>query len=298
MLLNTRFPLLYMARQIKWEVLFVLLIGFLANNIIYLLRNILPPMPLTIPVFIGTAISVIISFNLNQSYERWWEARKIWGSIVNDSRTLVLQLQSFAIAGNDEEIKKITLRQIAWCFSLGQTLRGTNPLTNLKKYISENELEYVSTHDNKPLALLQLHARQIAALYQRHQINDFQLVQLNTTTTNLTNSMGMAERIKTTVFPVTYKFFLHLIIYFFVIIMSIGLYSIKVYFSVPLLVLISSSFFFLEKTATQLQDPFSNKPTDTPVTAIAITIETNLKQLIGDTAFIPEPAKAKQFYIS
>ena len=81
-------------------------------------------MPIAIPTFLGTAISVILSFKLSQSYDRWWEARKIWGSIFNESRNLILQLQSFVTAGNEEEIKKITCCQIAWAFSLGQTLRS------------------------------------------------------------------------------------------------------------------------------------------------------------------------------
>ncbi|WP_316809380.1 bestrophin family ion channel [Pedobacter agri] len=72
-------------------------------------------MPLGIPAFLGTAISVILSFKLNQSYDRWWEARKIWGSIVGDSRTFVLQLQSFLYTGNDDAILTLCFRYIAWC---------------------------------------------------------------------------------------------------------------------------------------------------------------------------------------
>ena len=98
--------------------------------------SIIPELPISIPAFLGTAISVILSFKLNQSYDRWWEARKIWGGIVNDSRTFVIQLQMFLSKGNESSIKKIAYRQVAWCYCLGQSLRGLDPLGNLEKFLS------------------------------------------------------------------------------------------------------------------------------------------------------------------
>lgn len=64
-------------------------------------------MPLGIPAFLGTAISVLLSFKMSQSYGRWWEARKVWGGIVNDSRSLVIQLQSYLGANHVKEIEEI-----------------------------------------------------------------------------------------------------------------------------------------------------------------------------------------------
>ena len=107
--------------------------------------------------------------------------------------------------------------------------------------------------------------------------------------------MGMAERIKSTVFPVTYRVFLHLMIYLFVITLSISLGVINPVYEIPLLVIISSGFFVLEKTATLLQDPFENKPTDTAMTTIATNIEINIKQLLKESE-IPKPLKPYRFY--
>ena len=105
-------------------------------------------------------------------------------------------------------------------------------------------------------------------------------IQINNTLVNFSNAMGMAERIKNTVFPATYRLFLRLFIYIFVVTLSISLADTQGYFEIPLLLVISCSFFLLEKTSALLQDPFSNKPTDTAMTAIATTIEINIKQLI------------------
>jgi putative membrane protein len=254
-------------------------------------------MPLTIPAFIGTAISILLSFQLNQSYERWWEARRLWGSIVNNSRSLILQLQTLIDKGNEPLIKKIAYRQIAWCYALGQSLRGQNATDNLESFLSADELNVTKLHTNKPLALLQYHALDISKLKEDNQLDRLSQIQIDDTLVRLCDAMGGSERIKSTVFPVTYRIFLHLIIYLFVITLSISLKDVNLYFELPLLIVISAAFFLLEKTATYMQDPFNNQPTDTPVTAIARNIEINIRQLLGETQ-VPEPQKPSNFYLS
>ena len=296
MLLNKRIPFYYIFNKIKLEVFYTLIIGFLVFYFTHKFKTVIPEMPIAIPAFLGTAISVILSFKLNQSYDRWWEARKIWGSIVNESRSFILQLQSFVPQENAPEIKKMAFRHIAWCYSLGQTLRGQDPAANLNNHLSEDDLVKINKHNNKPLAILQLNTLHIAELKNNGLIDIFSQVHINNTLVNFSNAMGMAERIKSTVFPVTYRYFLHLIIYLFVITLSISLRDIESHFEIPLLLVISSAFFLLEKTATHLQDPFNNKPTDTAMTAIARTIEINIKQLLHETD-IPEAHQPNNFYL-
>jgi len=295
-MLITNLPsLLYILNKTKLEFLYSLVIALLISLLSYKFSKYIPEIPISIPTFLGTAISVLLSFKLSQSYDRWWEARKIWGSIVNESRNLTLQLQSLLAPGNDSSVKQITFRQIAWCFCLGQSLRGLDPIKNLEKYISEGDLKTISLHNNKPLALLQLNTQHIAQLKNKGEMDVFGQIQLNNTMANLTNAMGMAERIKSTVFPVTYRIFLHLMIYIFVITLSVSLGANNPIFEVPLLLLIASGFFVLEKTARLLQDPFENKPTDTPMTSIAGTVEINIKQLLRESE-IPMPVKPNGFY--
>lgn len=296
MLIDRKIPITYIFEKIKLEIVYVLIIGLLVHYLTTKYKTIIPDMPITIPAFIGTAISVILSFKLNQSYDRWWEARKIWGSIVNESRSFVLQLQSFVSHEYKAEIKEIALRHIAWCYSLGQSLRGQNAVENLENYISEIDMGKIEQHNNKPLALLQLNTLQIAELKDKKALDIFSQIQINNTLVNFSNAMGMAERIKSTVFPVTYRLFLHFFIYIFVVTLSIALRDIESQFEIPLLLVISSAFFLLEKSATHLQDPFMNQPTDTAVTTIARTIEINIKQLIGEND-IPKPIETIDFFI-
>lgn len=187
-------------------------------------------------------------------------------------------------------------RQIAWCYSLGQSLRGKDPIAGLEKIITQEEVLILSNHANKPLALLQLNAGELASLKHNNQLDTFSHVHLDNTLVRLCDAMGKAERIKSTVFPVTYRLFLHFMIYVFIVTLSISLRDVEIYFEIPLLLIISSVFFLLEKSATHMQDPFNNKPTDTAVTAIARTIEINIRQLLQEEQ-VPEPMKPEKFYL-
>ena len=233
---------------------------------------------------------------MSQSYDRWWEARKVWGAIVNDSRSFVLQLQAFLDNTQTENIRKMAYRQMAWCYALGKSLRGLNPLEDSNKFISEAEQDHIATHLNRPLALLQLNSRDIKELRTQNKLETFTHLQLDNTLVRLTDAMGKAERINSTVFPTTYRQFLHYIIYLFVVTLAISLKQVQIIFELPLLLLISASFFLIEKSAYHLQDPFRNRPSDVSVSAIARTIEINIRQLLGERE-VPDIVKPTDFYI-
>lgn len=296
MLLNTKIPAGFIFSKVKSELMITLLVAAAVYLITHVYAGWFPEMPITIPAFIGTAISILLSFKLNQSYERWWEARKIWGSIVNDSRSFVVQLQTLLPAGKETLVAKMAHRQIAWCYTLAAQLRGLDPLSSSKEFLSEEDVHVATKHNNKALAMIQLHATDIAELKRENCIDNFVQIQLDNTLVRLCDAMGRAERIKSTVFPVTYSRFLHFTIYLFVVTLAISLGNVEWYFEIPLLLLISSAFFLLEKSATHMQDPFSNKPTDTAMNAVSRTIEINIRQLIKEEQ-TPQPYPANDYYL-
>lgn len=294
MINNKRIPLSYPFSLIKWDLLFTIIfstvIHFLSKYFIEI------DISLSIGAFMGTAIALLLSFKLSQSYDRWWEARKIWGAIVNDSRTLVIQLKNFNLEKiNSSLVSQIANRQIGWCYCLGQSLRGLDSRSVIENYISTEEKQEIAGHSNVPLVLLDSHAADIRKLRTKNQINDFQHIQLDNTVTRLCASMGMAERIKSTIFPRPYRLTLQFFIYLFLVILSVSLTELQSFIEIPLLVLISLPFFLLEKIALRIQDPFENRPMDTAMTAIACNIEINVKQLMNDDD-IPEPLQTKKFY--
>ena len=127
-------------------------------------------------------------------------------------------------------------------------------------------------------------------------LTDYQRVSVDDTLTRLTDAMGKAERIKSTVFPTAYRLYLHYFIYIFIFALILALAELKGPREVAIVTIISLPFFLLEKTATYLQDPFSGEPTDTAVTAIARVIEINVLQLLGDED-VPEKIDSDDFYV-
>lgn len=297
MLLNKRIPVSYILGKIKLEFFAILIYSFAIGFLDSKLQAMALSVPLAIPTILGTAISLLIAFRTNQSYDRWWEARIIWGAVVNDSRTLIRQVHEF-YKNNDsssEFIKRFTLRQIAWVYALGESLRKQDTSKTLKRYLSPNEIEYTRGHSNVPNALLDLHASDVKKAYEEGHINEFQQIQIDSTIVELCNSMGKSERIKNTVFPRNYNLLLQIIIYTFATILPFSLIEYPLLIEVLLNVTITSIFFLIEKTAIYKQDPFENQPTDTPMTAIARTIEINLLQMLKEPQ-APKPLEPKEDY--
>lgn len=243
MILDKKIPLSYILNKVKIDIIIVLLVGLVTHVITAKFSKFLPVIPLAIPAFLGTAISILLSFKMNQSYDRWWEARKVWGAIVNDSRSLVIQLQSFLNNDENETIRKIAYRQIAWCYSLGKSLRGLHAIEGIEHLISQADKNAILKHNNKPLAILQLNAKDIKGLRLSNKIDAFSHLQFDNTFIRLCDSMGKAERINGTVFPSTYRKFLHFFIYIFVVTLSISLTDVNMIFEIPLLLVISVGFF-------------------------------------------------------
>jgi len=275
MLLNKRIPVYFIFQRIQLEFLaitaFSFLVGYLDQKFTFL------SIPLAAPTILGTAISLLLGFRTAQAYDRWWEARIIWGSIVNSSRNLIRELQTFLDTKSPELIKTFVNRQIAWSYALGEALRGEDQTATLNKYLSPEEISYVQAHSNIPNGILDLHAKAINTAFENKLINEFQQVQLISTVDKLCDYMGMCERIKNTVFPRTYGALIHLLIYVFAAMLPFSLTDYPPFVEEILNVLISCAFFLIENTAITKQDPFEGRPTDTPMTAIARTIEINLK---------------------
>ncbi len=270
--------------KIKYEIivitLYALLVTVLYNA--YQLHHI--SIPVSIPAILGTVISLLLGFRSNQAYDRWWEARHIWGAIVNESRTVARQVTSFMPVHEESGrvhafTKRFIRRQIAWCYSLGRHLRGQPASRGLEHYLDRKEYELMQEMDNIPAALLDRMGNDLQVALEEGWINRFQQVELDRTITRLTDAMGKCERIKNTVFPSTYSLYIHLSLMLFIALLPFGVIEYLGVFEVPLVVAVSACFLLIEKMAIHLQDPFESKPTDTPMTTISRNIEKNLMQM-------------------
>ncbi|MFH7015362.1 bestrophin family protein [Flavobacterium sp. FlaQc-47] len=287
MLLKKRIPMKYVLGKIKVELCLVLTYTILFEIFHNYFINLPVDIPIAIPTMIGTIISLLLAFKSNQAYDRWWEARIVWGAIVNDSRTLIRQVLTFykdpdfSVEANEFK-ENFAKRQIAWCYSLGQSLRNKDALKPLEGLISEEEMRFVQNHQNIPNAILLLHARDLRNAKNDKRINMYQQVEIDNTLSRLCDEMGKCERIKNTIFPTTYSMYIRMTLCLFIILLPFGLISVLSWFAIPLITAIAGAFFLIEKMAIHLQDPFENRPTDTPVTTIANTIEKNITQMLNE----------------
>nr|WP_233173316.1 bestrophin family ion channel [Flavobacterium chilense] len=277
----------YVLGKIKVELGLVLTYTILFEIFHHYFINVGVDIPIAIPTMVGTIISLLLAFKSNQAYDRWWEARIIWGSIVNESRTLVRQMLTFykdpgfSVEANEFK-ENFTKRQIAWCYSLGQSLRNKDAIKPIRDLISEEELNFVKNHQNIPNAILLLHARDLRIARKDKRLNTYQQVEIDNTLSRLCDAMGKCERIKNTIFPTTYSMYIRMTLCLFILLLPFGLISLLSWFAVPLITIIGGMFFLIEKMAIHLQDPFENRPTDTPVTTISNTIEKNLMQMLNE----------------
>ena len=278
MLLNRKISILYFVNNIKWQILFVitfaLAVGFLHLRPEFKGIDI----PLNILTLLGTIVTILLAFRTSQSYERWWEARTIWGAIVNDSRTLTRTVLQFLPENESVEKKKFAERQIIFVNALGETLRKVPLSPKVEAYVKFHNINAV----NLPNALLDEHSHQIGQLKTEGKISDFQQLQLNDIVSRLCDSMGKCERIKNTVFPRSYSLILHILIYAFTAILPFSLNHNQFFTVIAISIIIPLLFIAVEKTAIIMQDPFENSPVDTPMTSIAQTIEINILQMMGE----------------
>jgi putative membrane protein len=278
MLLNRKISIWYFVDEIKTQIVlicvFAISIGLLDMHPTFKKVS----LPLSVPALVGTAVSLLLAFRTAQSYERWWEARTVWGAIVNDSRSLVRQLMQFIPDNLKYEIKEFADRQIVWTYALGESLRRQEFSPSVQAYLNIHQIKAT----NIPNVLLDKHSETIKQLAAAGAITDIQQVQLNETLARLCDSMGKCERIKNTVFPRSYSLLVHTLIYVFAAILPFGLEDSQLAVEIVMTILIPTLFIAIEKTAIIMQDPFENTPVDTPMTSLAQTIEINILEMIGE----------------
>jgi putative membrane protein len=296
MLLNKRIPLNYIFGKITKE---LIIVSVYAITITVLYHEI----PLkgfeietAVLAIVGTILSLLLGFRSNQAYDRWWEARHIWGAIVNDSRSLARQVLYFRAAGADKELLRsfretFIKRQAAWCYTLARHLRKEkNVLKESERLLQPKDLDFLGHYKTKPNALLELHQKDLAMALEQGWINAYQQVEIDRTLSRLCDSMGKCERIKNTVFPSTYTLYIRFALFLFIGMLPFALLTTFGYFGVLLIIAIAACFLFIEKMGIHLQDPFENKPTDTPMSTISRNIETDLLQMLktNEEKHIPE----------
>lgn len=244
--------------------------------------------PAIIPTLLGTAIAFFIGFNNNQAYDRWWEARRIWGSLVNDSRSFARSLLNY-VDGDSKTAARMIYRHIAFLYALKTNLRGGTNDCNLR-YLNDADRLAIQGHSNLHNAILNLQAADLQQLSKNGNIDGFRFMEINAMLVRFSDSMGMCERIKNTVFPTTYSYMTKVFIWLFVVTFTLVISEGAGVYSIFLGWLIGFVFVSTQINGMNLVNPFVNNSASIPMNQITRTIEINLLEMMG-AEDVPSPVK-------
>ncbi len=248
---------------------------------------------------LASALAIFIAFRNNSAYGRWWEARQIWGGVVNASRVLARLIITFTDSHSHQENynklrsetfkSEMVLKCIAWVHALRLHLRNQDDWTELEPFLSKTEFTELAIAQNKPNFLQLIMGRKIYEAMGNGTLGGFDSFQVEGQLLALANYQGNAERIKNTPLPRQYDFFTRVFVLLFIFLLPFGLLSFfqngsgdsLSWLVVPISIIISGVFIIMERTGAANEDPFENKITDVPMSSLCNTIERDLKEMVG-----------------
>lgn len=301
MIIKRRFHPLKVLPYVQGELLLALVAALLA----FALHRWEPlvALPFSIAATLGGALAIFIGFRNNSAYGRWWEARTLWGGIVNSTRVLARLIITFTDShahqpnydrARSEAFKReMVWKVIAWSHALRLHLRGQSDWSPVMALMPAEERAMVDAATNKPNIVMQLIGQRIYRAMADGTLGGFDSFQMEGQLLALANYQGGCERIKNTPLLRQYHFFTRLFLQVFIVLlpfclvadlerMGIG------WIVVPVALIISFVFAIIGKVGEVNEDPFEGRITDVPLNALCNTIERDLRELLGEAEL---PAK-------
>ncbi len=229
---------------------------------------------------LGFVISLLLVFRTNTAYDRWWDGRKMWGELVNNSRNLMMKINAYLPAEERELKNDFRILVSNFAFALKGHLRGQVKVEELEEHprLPATDFKLVDHIPNK--IALQLYC-EVDKMVKQQLISEERLLSLNEELRSFTNIAGACERIKKTPIPYSYSSFIKRIIFIYVITLPIGLIHDMKWATIPIVLFIFYAFASLELLAEEIEDPFGTERNDLPIDELAHTIRKNLKEIVG-----------------
>ncbi|MEA5457571.1 bestrophin family ion channel [Arcicella sp. LKC2W] len=224
---------------------------------------------------LGFVISLLLVFRTNTAYERWWEGRKLFGSLTNNSRNLAIKLR--AILPVDNEVIRNEFQQIIieYAFALKRHLRGHQ--RNSEYFTSKIN---VVEGSHKPNYIAILLFKKVQELQVNGVLTSEQLLFLNNELSSFTDICGACERIKNTPIPFSYSVFIKKFIFFYVMTLPFGYVFTLGYLSIPIVVFVFYVLASLELIAEEIENPFGTDSNDLPLNQICKNIQKNIQDIL------------------
>lgn len=234
--------------------------------------------PTVMHSILGFVLSMLLVFRTNSAYDRWWEGRKVWGGIVNNSRNLALKLSAFVPKEHSHEREELKHIITNYVFSVKNHLRD--------KYVQDefSAMSNLSLADfadakHKPNKIAKVLYQRIHHLHQQGILSGEQLIIMNDELKSFTDNCGACERIKNTPIPYSYNIFLKKMIFLYIITLPIFFGSEFKYTTIPIAMIVLYVFASIELIAEEIEDPFGEDDNDLPTDDICNRIKTNLNEI-------------------
>ncbi|NMM14576.1 MAG: bestrophin [Rhodoferax sp.] len=259
----------------------------LTHGDLFALKITLTTIPFTL---IGLPLAIFLGFRNNVAYDRFWEARKLWGELVHKSRSLSRQCQSLIAYAESAQASRglvdlrvrMIYRAIAFAHALRHQLRDTDAQPELKGLLLESEWQQLQKASNKPDFLMLKMGQDLAQSLKEGRIDSCLAAGIDSTLSAMTAAAGGCERIKSTPIPFSYTLLLHRTAYLYCFLLPFGLVD-SIGFMTPFVVaIVAYTFFGLDALGDEIEEPFGMDANDLPLNAICRTIEINLRESLGD----------------
>jgi putative membrane protein len=225
---------------------------------------------------LGFVISLLLVFRTNTAYDRWWEGRKSWGSIVNHSRSLSSKLSALALS--HEERLSLSNFISLYVFSIKNHLRSKQVQTDKDCLIDFDSFD-LSGH--QPLRIQQMLRSEIQQLSETKKMNTEVGFAIQKDLDELVFALGVCERIKNTPIPFSYSLFIKKFIFIYVLTMPLAFVPLFGYFSAFISTFVFYALVSMELLAEEIEDPFGSDENDLPTDQLCLTITDNCKQIFG-----------------
>jgi putative membrane protein len=223
---------------------------------------------------LGFVISLLLVFRTNTAYDRWWEGRKHWGSLVNNSRNLALKL---AVILKDEHDKNFFRKVIPSYASILQ--KHLNNEETAKMLFEDLDLD-INHQNHRPNQIAKMMFQKIHDLHMSGKISGDQLIIINAEIQSFTDICGACERIKNTPIPYSYSSFIKKFIFFYIMTLPFGYVFSLGYYVIPVVVFTFYVLASLELIAEEIEDPFGNDANDLPTVKLASNIKKHIEEII------------------
>lgn len=244
---------------------------------------------------IGIALAIFLGFRNSASYDRYWEGRKLWGEMVITSRNLCRQILTFIDTVTTPldptpMQRQMVYRVIAFTHALRHHLRDSCPKSDLAPLLPVDESDRSDLARNKPNIIMKSLGDDLRLCLAEKRTHPYFAASIDQNLDRLGGILGGCERIKNTPIPLTYTVLLHRTAYLYCFLLPFGLVD-SLGFMTPFVVgIISYTFFGLDALGDELEQPFGLFPNDLPLTALSLTIESDLREVLGESD-LPEPLR-------